>query len=95
MVKILVYLVSELIGESMKRWIFIIAFIFSIAGALYSFYLAVFWGWAGATPGVDYTIAERYFQIFGIVSLSLLGVSVFIIVRLWQYLRQSRNNQKR
>lgn len=91
----LVYLVSELIGENMKSWIFIIAFIFSIAGVLYFFYLAVFWGWAGATPGVDYKIAERYFQIFGIVSLSLLGVSVFIIVRLWQYLRQSRNNQKR
>ena len=79
----------------MKGWIFVIAFVFAIVGALYFFYLAVIWGWAGATPGVDYKTAERYFQIFGIVFLSFLGISVFIIIKLRQYFRQSRNNQKR
>lgn len=87
MVRTLDYLVSELFGENMKGWIFIIAFVFSIAGALYFLYLAVFWGWAGATPGVDYKTAERYFQIFGVVFLSFLGVSVFISIKLWQYFK--------
>ncbi len=77
----------------MRGWLYVISIAILVPGAFYMMYLAIFWGWAGATPSVDYDTAERYFQIFGFASVVLLGVSLAVLFRLWKHVKKIRNSQ--
>lgn len=79
----------------MQRTLYLLTCILSFLSSAYFLLWAIMAAWLGATPGYDVEYARSKFQITGSISLVLLVIAVFSLVKFLTLTRKEGGSTKK